>query len=133
MKVFLANDILPLTFYLYLHTRYLLLSIWYILLFSDNFYLKLAITCKNLFPFAPVVRLVIFTVLRTEVLGSTLAFNQKILGSNPGISGWKEEILGNVFILRRTHRADTDFPNIEWFPNRLLMGATTPHFHGKTL
>jgi len=30
---------------------------------SDEFYLKLVITCKNLFPFAPVVRLVIFSML----------------------------------------------------------------------
>ena len=29
-------------------------------LISDNFYLKVAITCKNVFPFAPVVCLVIF-------------------------------------------------------------------------
>ena len=40
-------------------TCYLLLSICYLL--SESFYLKIAITCKNLFPFAPVVRLVIFS------------------------------------------------------------------------
>ena len=39
----------------------LLFDIFYFI--SDNFYLKLAISCKNLFPFAPVVRLVIFQFL----------------------------------------------------------------------
>ena len=37
---------------------YLWLAICYLL--TESFFLKLAITCKNLFPFAPVVRLVIF-------------------------------------------------------------------------
>ena len=36
---------------------------------SDEFYLKLVITCKNLFPFAPVVRLVIF--LLCTITGNT--------------------------------------------------------------
>ena len=72
----------------------------------------------------------IFTLLRPEALRSSLLARSlsvpKILGSNPGISGWKEEILGYVFILKRAHRAETDFTNIEWFPHRLLTGATTP-------
>ena len=38
---------------------YLLLAICYLL--SYTFYVKLAFTCKNVFPFAPVVRLVIFS------------------------------------------------------------------------
>ena len=37
---------------------YLSFAICYLI--SGDFYLKLAITYKNLFPFAPVVRLVIF-------------------------------------------------------------------------
>ena len=72
----------------------------------------------------------IFTVLRAEALGSSLLARllsvPKVLGSNPGISGRKEEILGYVFVLKRAHRAETDFTNIEWFPHRLLTGATTP-------
>ena len=72
----------------------------------------------------------IFTVLRAEALGSSLLARllsvPKVLGSNPGISGWKEEILGYVFVLKRAHRAETDFTNIEWFPHRLLTGVTTP-------
>ena len=48
-----------LSYYLLFVSCYLLLAICYFI--SDNFYLKLAITCKNLFPFAPVVRLVIFS------------------------------------------------------------------------
>ena len=72
----------------------------------------------------------IFTVLRPEALGSSLLARSlsvpKILGSNPGSSGWEEEILGYVFGLKRAHRAETDFTNIEWFPHRLLTGATTP-------
>ena len=59
----------------------------------------------------------IFTVLRPEVLGSSSLVRSlsvpKILGSNPGSSGWKEEILGYVFGLKRAHRAETDFTNIE--------------------
>ena len=72
----------------------------------------------------------IFILLRPEELSSSLLARllstPKILGSNPGISGQKEEILGSVFILKRAHRAETDFTNIEWFPHRLLTGATTP-------
>ena len=59
----------------------------------------------------------IFWVLRTEELGSSLLArllsNPKIPGSNPGISGWKEEILGFVFRLKRAHRAKTGFTNNE--------------------
>ena len=59
----------------------------------------------------------IFTVLRAEALGSSLLARllsvPKVLGSNPGISGRKEEILGYVFVLKRAHRAETDFTNIE--------------------
>ena len=43
--------------YLLSVTFYMLLAIW--------IFLKLAITCKNLFPFAPVVRLVIFLLKLT--------------------------------------------------------------------
>ena len=72
----------------------------------------------------------IFILIRSEELSSSLLVRwlsiPKILGSNPGISGRKEEILGSVFILKRAHRAETDFTNIEWFPHRLLTGATTP-------
>ena len=72
----------------------------------------------------------IFILIRSEELRSSLLVRwlsiPKILGSNPGISGRKEEILGSVFILKRAHRAETDFTNIEWFPHRLLTGATTP-------
>ena len=71
----------------------------------------------------------IFILLRPEELSSSLLARRlsilKILGSNPGISGRKEEILGHVFTLKRAHRAETDFTNIEWFPHRLLTGATT--------
>ena len=71
-----------------------------------------------------------FIVLKPQKLSSSLLVRRlsilKILGSNPGISGWKEEILGHVFTLKRAHRAETDFTNIEWFPHRLLTGATTP-------
>ena len=34
---------------------------------SESFYLKLAITCNNMFPFAPVVRLVIFSLTMANV------------------------------------------------------------------
>ena len=47
-----------LTYYLLFVSCYLLLAICYFI--YDDFYLKLAITCKNLFPFAPVVCLVIY-------------------------------------------------------------------------
>ena len=47
-----------LNYYLLFVSWYLLLAICYFIF--DNFYLKLAISCKNLFPFAPVVRLIIF-------------------------------------------------------------------------
>ena len=71
-----------------------------------------------------------FIVLKPEELSSSLLACllsvPKVLGSNPGISGRKEEILGYVFVLKRAHRAETDFTNIEWFPHRLLTGATTP-------
>ena len=49
---------------------YLWLSICYLL--SESFYLKLAITCKNLFPFASVVRLVIFSFLRGQLAPPTI-------------------------------------------------------------
>ena len=49
---------------------YLLLAIFYFI--SDDFYLKLAITCKNLFPFAPVVRLVIFFQKLSPIIFKTL-------------------------------------------------------------
>ena len=59
----------------------------------------------------------ILTVLRTEALGTLLLTRwlsiPKILGLNPGISGRKEEILGSVFILKRAHRVETEFTNIE--------------------
>ena len=59
----------------------------------------------------------IFTVLRTEALGSSMLVHwlsiPKILGSNLGILGRKEEILGSVFILKRAHRAETEFTNKE--------------------
>ena len=42
-------------------TCYLLFTICYSL--SDNCYLKLAASCKNLFPFAPVVRLALVAKL----------------------------------------------------------------------
>ena len=61
----------------------------------------------------------------TSLLVHLLSF-PKNLGLNPGISGRKEEILGYVFILKRAHRAETDFTNIEWFPHCILTGATTP-------
>ena len=46
------------SYYMVFVAFYLSLAICYFM--TDYFYLKLAITCKNLFPFAPVVRLVIF-------------------------------------------------------------------------
>ena len=59
----------------------------------------------------------VFTILRTEALGSSLLARflsvPKILGLNPGILGWKEEILVYVFVLKRAHQAETDFTNIE--------------------
>ena len=59
----------------------------------------------------------IFTVLRAEGLSSSLLARLlsvlKVLGLNPRISGRKEEILGYVFVLKRAHRAETDFTNIE--------------------
>ena len=46
------------SYYMVFVAFYLSLAICYFM--TDYFYLKLAITCKNLFPFAPVVCLVIF-------------------------------------------------------------------------
>ena len=58
----------------------------------------------------------IFTVLKTEALGTSLLAHlllvPKILGSNPRILGQKEEI-GYVFKLKRAHWAETDTTNIE--------------------
>ena len=57
----------------------------------------------------------IFTVFRTEALGSSLLVcllpALKILGSNYGILGLNEEILGHVFELKRA--AETEYTNIE--------------------
>ena len=57
------------------------------------------------------------SVLIAEALGSSLLAYwlsiPKIIESNPGFSGRKEEIFGNVFILKRAHQAETDFTNIE--------------------
>ena len=72
----------------------------------------------------------IFTALIAEALSSSLLACwlsiPKILGSNPGFSGLKEEILVNISVLKRAHRAVTDFTNIESFLNRLLTGTTSP-------
>ena len=46
------------SYYVLFVSCFLLLAICYFI--SDDFYLKLAITCKKLFPLAPVVQLVIF-------------------------------------------------------------------------
>ena len=43
---------------------------------SESFYLKLAVTCKNLFPFVPVVRLVIFN-LKTDILNTMNLTNRR--------------------------------------------------------
>ena len=43
---------------------------------SESFYLKLAVTCKNLFPFVPVVRLVIFN-LKTDILNAMNLTNRR--------------------------------------------------------
>ena len=37
----------------------------------------------------------------------------KVPGSKLGILGWKEEILQSAFTLKRAHRAETGFTNIE--------------------
>ena len=53
-------------------SNYLLFVAWHFSLpicyfISDDFYLKPAIPCKNLFPFAPVVRLVIFFIILYDI------------------------------------------------------------------
>ena len=72
----------------------------------------------------------ILTVLLAKSLSSSLLVRwlsiPQITGSNPEFSGQKEKILGNVFVLKRAHWAETDFPKIEWFPHRLLTGAAPP-------
>ena len=50
----------------------------------------------------------------------------KIVGSNHGISGWKEEMLGNVVVLKRTHQVETDFTDIEGFPIAYSQGPPLP-------
>ena len=55
----------------------------------------------------------------------------KVPGSNPGISGWKEEILKSVFRLKRAHRAKTGLPNIELIPPLPNHGGhLSPAFRG---
>ena len=77
----------------------------------------------------------VFIVTRTEVLGSSLLVRllstPKVPGSNPGISGWKEEILQSVFKLKRAHRAETGITNNELIPPSPTHGGhLSPAFRG---
>ena len=75
------------------------------------------------------------TVIRTESLGSSLLVRlrstPKVPGSNPGISGWKEEILQSAFRLKRAHRAETGITNNELIPPSPTHGGHhSPAFRG---
>ena len=64
-------------------TCYLLLAICYSL--SDTCYLKLATSCKNLIPFAPVVRL---ALVISEACLQSLRLLGLFLFTIPGGNGW---------------------------------------------
>ena len=77
----------------------------------------------------------VFIVTWTESLCSSLLVRllsiPKVPGSNPGISSWKEEILQSVFKLKRAHRAETGFTNIELIPPSPTRGGHhSPAFRG---
>ena len=62
-------------------TCYLLLAICYSL--SDTCYLKLATSCKNLIPFAPVVRLALVIFIMTSIEGRPVAKSHFLSNSSP--------------------------------------------------
>ena len=77
----------------------------------------------------------VFIVTATEELGSSLLVRllstPKVPGSNPGISGWKEEIFQSVFKLKRAHRAETGITNNELIPPSPTHGGHhSPAFRG---